>query len=399
MAAEAGRERQAGERRHLRDHGHGVRRRIDAAAPALRDLQAGERRVRGREQPDRLRHELRVRQRIEDARPLEGRGAVEAPGRPLQEIVEEGAADPHLQAGAPLPVGRQELAGVAEEIRRDLDGAAAPHGEREAAVQPLPGADALGAERAGPDGRAGGRPAGGRVDEADRQVDPVPPAEQRRPRPAGEQHGLRADAAGFRDDGRDAAGRGLEAAGRAALVDGGAVAPREMGERRHGPRGLGLPVARRPQPRDPALPVAGEPRRELVALQDRRMDLVLAGAVRPGLPARQVVRVVRAEEHALAAEAAIGALGLRLVPEPQALARQRDLLRRPALLAAPAPVPAGLLGADAALLDDRDLQALAGERQGGRHADHAAADDDDFGGLGQGRVARDGIEGRRHQVA
>jgi hypothetical protein len=59
------------------------------------------------------------------------------------------------------------------------------------------------------------------------------------------------------------------------------------------------------------------------------------------------------------------------------------------LLAAPAPVAAGLLAGDVALLDHGDRVALLDEMVGGGDAGDAAADDDDVGGWRQFFIAWD----------
>jgi len=88
-------------------------------------------------------------------------------------------------------------------------------------------------------------------------------------------------------------------------------------------------------------------------------------------------------EDALLPEAGIRA-GSRIhaLPEPQALDGEGDLGGVSSHLAAPAPVPTGLLAADVAFLAQGHRNSPLGKRQGSACADNAAADnhDVDFGG-------------------
>ena len=170
----------------------------------------------------------------------------------------------------------------------------------------------------------------------------------------------------------------LQPARGAALMDGHAVLACGGRERRHGHRRLGAPVARRVQAADPFLGIAGQALGDLGRRQDGRVDLHLARRCGPSLPAGQLVLALGQEQHAGAAEAGIDTgVVLHVLPQPQRLAGQRNLLTRTALLAAPAPIAARLLAADMALLDQRDGETLLRQMIGRRHADDAAADDDD----------------------
>jgi hypothetical protein len=82
-----------------------------------------------------------------------------------------------------------------------------------------------------------------------------------------------------------------------------------------------------------------------------------------------------------------------IVPLHEAALDQRDFPPVAALLAAPTPVPARLLAADRALLDERDLQAVLRQREGGGRADDAGADDDAIGALGRRCIALHGVDG------
>jgi hypothetical protein len=55
-------------------------------------------------------------------------------------------------------------------------------------------------------------------------------------------------------------------------------------------------------------------------------------------------------------------------------------------LTTPSPVATGLLGGDAPLFEQGNLNAAAGEIVSGEHAHHAAADDDDVSLLRQRRT-------------
>ena len=97
------------------------------------------------------------------------------------------------------------------------------------------------------------------------------------------------------------------------------------------------------------------------------------------------------------------AFGGKSFPEIEALARHRQFASVAVLLPAPAPVAAGLLGADPALLDQGDRNAALGQVVGGKDTDDAAADHDDVSrGRRRGRsldvVQRRGHDGSRSPV-
>ena len=87
---------------------------------------------------------------------------------------------------------------------------------------------------------------------------------------------------------------------------------------------------------------------------------------------------------------------VHILPEPHAFESERDLAGVAAHDADPAPVAAGLLMADLALLADRDRDPIARQEQCCGDADDAAADDDDVAGGRQGRIGLDGLDGDAH---
>ncbi|MHC2316402.1 hypothetical protein ACVINX_001169 [Bradyrhizobium diazoefficiens] len=129
------------------------------------------------------------------------------------------------------------------------------------------------------------------------------------------------------------------------------------------------------------------------------MYLLLARDRGPAFPAGELVLALGQEQDAGAAEAGIDAgVVLHVLPQPQRLARQRNLLTRAALLAAPAPIAARLFAADMPLLDERDGKPLLRQMIGRRDADDAAADDDDVGLRRQAFVAIYTVERRGHRT-
>src|SRR5262249_36845079 len=107
---------------------------------------------------------------------------------------------------------------------------------------------------------------------------------------------------------------------------------------------------------------------------------------------RVILRAVADIEDAGAAKAGLPAdTRVQAFPETQRFDDQRQLARVAAHLADPTPVPARLLAGNDALLAKHHRDAALGELQRGRGADDAAADDDDIGFGGSGRVAGNGI--------
>ncbi|MCY1519956.1 hypothetical protein D9M68_547210 [compost metagenome] len=123
------------------------------------------------------------------------------------------------------------------------------------------------------------------------------------------------------------------------------------------------------------------------------------GELAPLGPAIELGLVIRQIEQAAAAETEVFAeVSGDLLPEREALGRQRQFARVAVLLAAPAPVAAGLLGADTALLHQGNAHALTGHEIGGAYANDAPADDDDIGAFRQLRTGLRGDQGSRHSV-
>ncbi len=108
------------------------------------------------------------------------------------------------------------------------------------------------------------------------------------------------------------------------------------------------------------------------------------GEIAPARPAGNLGFVVGEIKQAAAAEACVFArLGGEALPEVEALRGDRQFARIAVLLAAPAPIAARLFRTDPALLDQHGLQPPLRQVIGREHADNAAANHDDIGGLGQ----------------
>ena len=156
--------------------------------------------------------------------------------------------------------------------------------------------------------------------------------------------------------------------------------PRRRGDRRRGHLRLGLAVARRVEGAGPGFCGAGQQARDLGAVDDPRVELVVAGMIEPAGEAREVVLVLGEIHDAAGAKPGLGLDPLvHPLPQPQALDDQRDFAGVARHLAAPAPVAARLLAGDVALLAQHGRDAPLGEEQRGAGADDAAADDHDIG--------------------
>ena len=225
-------------------------------------------------------------------------------------------------------------------------------------------------------------------------------AEQRTPGAAGAEHGLGANDSLLGDDAGHPAAGDVETAGGAILMESGAALARRLGEGRGGEGGLAAAVARRMHAADPVGHAARRHRLGLGWAQDAAVHLVLARAQGPFLPFREISATSRDVEQAGVSEAGFHAqFGVEALPYLQALHGERQLAQVAVLLAAPAPVPAALLAADHALVEQGDLVALLRQGVGGRRAGDAGADHDDVGGGGELVVADDGLKGRGHRFS
>src|SRR5215211_1361911 len=182
-------------------------------------------------------------------------------------------------------------------------------------------------------------------------------------------------------------------------MEGGAEPPRAFGDRRHGERGFRPAVGRRMDATDPALGAARRHRLGLGRGQHVAAHLHLAGLVGPARPPGEVALAGRHIDEAGAAKAGLRAeLLVQAAPHVDGALGQRQFAQIAVLLAAPAPVAAGLLAGDVVLRDDGHRVALLGEMVGGGDAGDAAADHDDVGGWGQRCIALDAGDGRGHWV-
>ena len=98
---------------------------------------------------------------------------------------------------------------------------------------------------------------------------------------------------------------------------------------------------------------------------------------------RKLRVILREVERSALRETDVAEFRAQLQPQPQAAHHQRQLDRRSALLAHPAPVASRLLAGDPPLLEERDAKAFARQEIRGRAADDAAADDRDVDDAGQ----------------
>jgi hypothetical protein len=149
-------------------------------------------------------------------------------------------------------------------------------------------------------------------------------------------------------------------------------------------------------------PVAGAARSHRLGFggrQDVAVHLVLARPERPLLPLGEIGGAGRHVEEASAAKARLGAqLVAEVAPDLEALHGERQFAQIAMLLAAPTPVPAGLLAANHALVEQRHRVAFLGEIIGGGAAGHAGTDHDDIDGGRQCVVTHDRLNGYGHRV-
>ena len=121
------------------------------------------------------------------------------------------------------------------------------------------------------------------------------------------------------------------------------------------------------------------------------------GKVAPARPAGKFGLIVaQVKQPAAAKTRVLAALCAKLFPERQALGGNRQFAGVAVLLAAPAPVAAGLLGSDQALFDQRHLQAAPGKIIGGEDTDDSTADNDGVCGCRQFRRCRDLLQRGGH---
>ena len=232
-----------------------------------------------------------------------------------------------------------------------------------------------------------------------RQIDTGIAAEQPRPCTAGEHDAVAADAASLGDHAGDAARLRLDAAHRAVGQHRGARGARRLGDRRRGLRRFGAAVGRRMQGGDEHARCAGHQRVDRGAAQQPRIHLILARIGQPRLLRGDLLLGLAQIGDAGLAEAGLAVdARVHAAPQPQALDCQGNLARIASHGAAPAPVAAGLLAADAALLAQHDRVALLGQEQRGAGADDAAANDHHAGARGKAGVGLNRIDWGRHAI-
>ena len=167
----------------------------------------------------------------------------------MVELVGRTGGRAELEVAPALLERRQEEPEVAQRRGGDVEGAGAAAGERVAAVEAAAERGPARADRALGDQGAGRRALHRGLDLELRQLVPVVAQEQGRPGAARQHGGATGDPAVLGDDARDLAGREVERAHRAALVDAGAERGGGPGQRRDRERGLGAGIARREQAR------------------------------------------------------------------------------------------------------------------------------------------------------
>ncbi len=194
------------------------------------------------------------------------------------------------------------------------------------------------------------------------------------PGAARQQHGVGADAALLGDHAHDLAGLDVETARGAVLVDRDAELARALGDGGAGERGLGAAVGRRLDAADPVLRAA---RRQLLDLGGASARGYASGTRAPVWSIPPTSRNRRdASWHRPGrcgeSPSSVPSSWLSGAPYFEALHGERQFAQVAMLLAAPTPVPAGLLARDIALLEQGDRNTLLGECVRGGGARHAA---------------------------
>ena len=120
---------------------------------------------------------------------------------------------------------------------------------------------------------------------------------------------------------------------------------------------------------------------EILAAHDAGADVEGTRHREPGIEARFIgFGLADIHDAAFAKSGRAAREPVHIAPQPQALDDQRHLPLVAPGLAAPTPIAARLLARDVRLLAEHDRDPAGGERQRGRRADDAAADDGDARG-------------------
>ena len=123
---------------------------------------------------------------------------------------------------------------------------------------------------------------------------------------------------------------------------------------------------------------AGHVLRKFIGVDHARADSELIRSIDPCcIPVHLPVGRRRVQNALLAIPDILADLVFEPAPDTHALDDHRHFTSVASLLPNPAPVPTRLLTRDMAFLTNDDLNALFGEKPGGRHADDSAADDND----------------------
>ena len=181
-------------------------------------------------------------------------------------------------------------------------------------------------------------------------------------------------------------------------MDRGPQPPRAFGDGRAGKGGLGAAVGRRVHAADP---VAGAARCHCFGLgpaQHMAVHLVLARPQGPFLPLGEVGGPRGDVHQAGPAKSRLDPqLAPEVAPEFQALHGKWQFAQVAVLLAAPAPVAAGLFAADTALVDQGDRDTLLRQGIGRGAAGDSRPDHHDVGRGGQPFVTQNRLHGWRHR--
>ncbi len=340
-----------------------------------------------------------LRRGIQHTDCLERRRFVERPTSLRAPLLEEASSQPQPDLAVVLLQRRQISQQQPKGIRRDIGHVGVAPCDRIAAVQPL-------AERehgaTGGDFRAAVQRSGAehRAQHPQlRQIDADVAAEQPRPRAAGQHHGIAGDAAPLGYHAGDASALRLDAAYRALGEHRRPRRARRLGDRRRGLRRFGTPVGRRMHRSNEH---AGRARHQGIdrgTPQQPRFHLILPCLRQPRFLRRDLLLGLAQIGDAWLTEAGLSVdLRIHAAPQPQALDRQRYFARVAPHRAAPAPVTAGLLAANSALLAQHHGVALLRQEQRSADADDAAADHHHGGTVGDVGIGTDRIDWRRHMI-
>eukprot|EP01022_Parablepharisma_sp_SALTPOND_P020762 TRINITY_DN385_c1_g2_i1.p1 TRINITY_DN385_c1_g2~~TRINITY_DN385_c1_g2_i1.p1 ORF type:complete len:839 (-),score=212.52 TRINITY_DN385_c1_g2_i1:241-2757(-) len=397
VAGEAGRQDQPGHLRCLANAGYAIGRAVHIAGPGMRHpgiTQLGQQfdgTAVGGADGD------RIGLGIEHTHALHRCRRIQAPARQGLVAAAQRLQAARRQAAPALGEHGQELWREAQELPGRIDPRATADGQRIGAVAAPRGRHPRGEQRTRQRLLHGRHAHDGLPHRGLREADAQLPAERGSPGATGQDGGTGLDDAGLGDDRRKTSAFHLDAACGALLDDAAAQLDHRARHGRSGLARIGGAVGGREHAALPTASGGVAAFAGLFAVEHVGGDAGSLGELAPVGPARELLVVIGEIEQAAASETGILAgLGAELFPQVDALGGHGQFAGVAVLLAAPAPVAAGLLGADPALLDQHHRHATPRQVIGGEDADDAAADHDYVGRGGRCGGGLYPVQRRRH---